>query len=88
LRSSDGTEHRLNAEEAWSTLVPVLALRHAHIVAATADRTGVLDIAFDDGSAISAGPDPNSNYENWGIAGPATLKLVAKPSGGRWLISD
>lgn len=85
LRSSDGTEHRLDAAEAWSTLVPVLAFRHACIVAATADRSGVLDIAFDDGSVLTAGPAPM--YENWQVAGPTTLNLLALPSGGLCVIS-
>jgi len=47
---------------------------------ATATRTGALDIQFDDGSALSAEPDPR--YENWQISGPQGLFLVAPPGGG------
>ena len=86
LRTADGIEHRLNAAEPWSTLVPVLALRHAHIAAATADRNGVLDLRFDDGSVLSADPDPH--YENWEISGPDALNLVSPPGGGDPRISS
>jgi hypothetical protein len=80
LRSSEGVEHRLDGGDSWETLVPVLGLRRARVVEATADREGVLEIRFEDGSAISAGPDPQ--YENWEISGPAGLNLAAPPGGG------
>jgi hypothetical protein len=86
LRSSDGNEHRLNAEEPWDTLVPVLSLRHAHVVAAAATRNGALGIRFEDGSALSAEPDPH--YENWAMSGPEGLNLVAPPGGGDPRISS
>jgi hypothetical protein len=36
LSLSGGIEHRLNAEDPWDTLVPVLALRAARVAFATA----------------------------------------------------
>ena len=80
FRSSDGTEYLLSAEEPWETLVPVLALRRAHVVAATVTRTGALTVRFDDGATLTAEPDPH--YENWEINGPDALNLVSPPGGG------
>ena len=80
LRSADGSDQRLNAEEPWDTFVPVLSLRGTRVVAATATRSGALDVRFDDGSTLSAGPDPR--YENWEMSGPDGLHLVAPPGGG------
>jgi hypothetical protein len=80
LRTAHGHEHDLNAEEPWDTLIPVLALRHHHVIAATATRTGSLVVSFDDGAALSAEPDPR--YENWELSGPGNIYLVAPPGGG------
>ncbi len=80
LRAADGVEHRLDGSEPWSTLTPLLSLRHSEICSACADRESVLRIEFSDGAVISAGPDPQ--YENWDLQGPDGLWLVAPPGGG------
>jgi hypothetical protein len=72
--------HHLSGQDPWESLVPILALRHARITGATADRTSTLHLHFDDGHEISAGPDPQ--YENWQINAPDRLHLVAMPGRG------
>ena len=78
--SRDGEQRDLRASDAWESLVDVLSLRDAQIVEATADRRGRLVLRFDDGAALVAEPDPQ--FENWEIAGPGRLNLVAPPGGG------
>ena len=83
LRSADGTEQQLNAEDPWETLTPLLRLRHASIASASADRAAVLQIGFADGTTLSVQPDPH--YENWEVSGPG-FQIVAPPGGGDPLI--
>jgi hypothetical protein len=78
--SSQKVDVHLDAAQPWETLVPVLALRGVRITSAIADRQAALEIVFDDGSSLRAGPD--DHYENWEIAGPDALNLVSPPGGG------
>jgi hypothetical protein len=73
-------EHALDARAPWATLVPVLELRGSRVASATADRQGQLNVVFEDGTSLSAGPD--ERYENWDLAGPESLILAAPPGGG------
>jgi hypothetical protein len=86
LRSADGAEHRLSAEDAWITLTPLFSLRHSSIDRAIADRTGSLRVEFEDAASLWVGPHPR--YENWEFTGPDGLYLVAPPGGGDPRISN
>jgi hypothetical protein len=77
FREANGREHRLNAEEPWEALVPILSLRHKTVASAVATRRGVLNVVFDDGSAIVVASDPR--YENWEMTGPGALLVVCTP---------
>ena len=52
---------------------------------ATVARTGRLDIAFEDGRAVTV--EPNPSYEAWEVTA-GTLKLVCLPGGGEPAIWD
>jgi Family of unknown function (DUF6188) len=80
LRTADGNDRRLDAEQDWSQLTPVLSLRHAGVAELRASRDGDLDVAFDNGALLQASPDPR--YESWEISGPGDLNLVCPPGGG------
>ena len=80
LHDQDGTIHSLDATMPWDQLTPLLALRHKTVVSAAADAGSHIDVTFDDGSSLAAGPQPP--YENWELVGPRGLNLVAMPSGG------
>jgi hypothetical protein len=56
------------------------------VAAATADQRGFLTVTFSDGSTLAAAPD--ELYENWELAGPGPLVLVAPPGGGDPRISS
>jgi hypothetical protein len=76
----DRTRHDLNAENPWSSLTGLFALRHKVIASATADNRSNLEVRFEDGSGLDAGPD--EDYENWELVGPGNLNLVGLPGGG------
>jgi Family of unknown function (DUF6188) len=76
----DGDRHAFDAEEPWHLMTPLLNLRHKIVVEATADNKSRIEILFDDGSTLEAGPD--GNYENWEVVGPGGLNLIGMPSGG------
>jgi Family of unknown function (DUF6188) len=80
LHDQHGVLHSLDAESPWESLTPLLALRHRTVVLATADSRSHIEIQYDDGSKLIAGPQPP--YENWELVGPRGLNLVAMPSGG------
>jgi hypothetical protein len=61
-------------------MTPLLDLRHKIVVNAIADNRSRIEILFDDGSTLEAGPD--GNYENWEVVGPDGLNLIGMPSGG------
>jgi hypothetical protein len=75
-----GVGHSLNAESPWDQLIGLLDLRHRTVASAVADDDSHIEITFDDGSKLIAGPDPA--YENWELDGPRGLNLVAMPGGG------
>jgi hypothetical protein len=80
LSDQAGTRHNLNAEFGWEALTGLLNLRHRTVVSAVADDDSHIEVTFDDGSKLIAGPDPA--YENWELDGPRGLNLVAMPGGG------
>jgi hypothetical protein len=76
----DGTSVILDGGAAWESLVPLFRLRHGFIDLVTVGWDGRIQLRFDDGSSLSAGPDPA--YESWELAGPGDLMLVCPPGGG------
>ena len=75
----DGQGAQLDAQKPWETAVSLLSLRHARVIRAVADREGNLEIVFDNGSSLIAGPD--ERYENWTVSG-AGFSVIAPPGGG------
>jgi hypothetical protein len=61
-------------------MTPLLDQRHKIVVEVTADNKSRIEILFDDGSTLEAGPD--GNYENWEVVGSDGLNPIGMPSGG------
>jgi len=80
LNDHSGVTHSLDATLPWDSLTPLLALRHLTVVSASADADSHIEVKFDDGSSLFAGPQPP--YENWELVGPRGLNLVGMASGG------
>lgn len=80
LCDQDGVRHNLDAESPWDSLTGLLELRHKSVVTAMADDGSHIEVTYDDGTKLMAGPD--SAYENWELVGPRGLYLVAIPGGG------
>ncbi|MGH3544676.1 MAG: DUF6188 family protein [Mycobacteriales bacterium] len=49
------------------------------VTSATAEKSGALKIALDNGSYLRVEPD--ETYEAWTVAGPSGLKVVCMPGG-------
>jgi hypothetical protein len=77
---ADDDEVELDAHGSWSALAPLLKLRYDTIEQASVDGGARLRLRFRSGRRLKAGPDPQ--YENWQVAGPGDLRLVAPPGGG------
>lgn len=75
-----GQIHNLDAEAAWESLTVLFELRYQYIEAAVADDTSRIEVRFDRGDILGAGPHPQ--YENWELSGPGDLNLVGMPGGG------
>lgn len=73
-------EVKFDALGSWSALTPLLRLRYDTIEEASVDAAARLRVRFRSGRRLKADPDPQ--YENWQVAGPGDLRLVAPPGGG------
>jgi hypothetical protein len=82
----DGDRHVFDAEQPWHLMTPLLDLRHKIVVNAIADSRSRIEISFDDGSSLEAGPD--GNYENWEVVGPDGLILIGMPRGAPALFAS
>jgi len=67
------------SKQPWEELTAVLSLRRDRIKSAIAGMDAQLNVVFDSGVLIEAGPD--GSYENWEISGPG-FQLIATPGGG------
>lgn len=77
LRLGD-SEHRLDTEDDWRHLVPMLDLRDDAITRATVTADSALRIEFASGQRIESAPDELSGYQNWEVNGPG-FKIVGSP---------
>lgn len=80
LHDRSGAAHNLDAGAPWESLTVLFQLRHHVIQSATADDLSRIEVRFDTGYRLAAGPDPQ--YENWELSGPGDLNLVGMPGGG------
>ncbi len=72
-----GEVHELSASrDSWESLAVVLSLRHDRITSAQVSESADLDVEFESGRRLQAGPDPS--YESWEVSGPG-VHLVAMP---------
>jgi hypothetical protein len=73
-----GRVHRLTPT-APKDLGPAVGLFGQVVRSATASAEGKLEIAFEDGRALSVNPD--ARYEAWEIYGPRGMRAVCTPGG-------
>jgi Family of unknown function (DUF6188) len=86
LHDDHGVQHNLDATAPWDSLTPLFALRHKVVASAVADAESHIEIGFDNGARLAAGPV--ASYKNWELVGPGSLKLVAMPSGDPRISGD
>jgi hypothetical protein len=67
-----GASAELVDPEAPETLSPLLALLHQRVAHITADRTGLLEITFSDGTILRV-PKRDDGYESWNTSGSGEL---------------
>lgn len=75
-----GQVHDLDAGDPWESLTPLFELRHQFIERAVANDSSQIEVRFERGLVLAAGPSPQ--YENWEVSGPDGLNLVGMPGGG------
>ncbi len=76
-----GTELLYSVEDAdISKMGGALRLLHKKVRTGVARKDGALEIAFNDGTVLSVGPD--QHYESWELSGPKGLLIVSTPGGG------
>jgi len=76
----DGRRIRLDPEGgAPESFGPVHQLVGRTVEAAVVDRSGALDVTFDNGARLTVEPDPH--YEAWNVSGPDGALVVSMPGG-------
>ncbi len=80
LRDRNGVVHDLDAGADWTSLTALFELRHQFIESATADDSSSIEVYFELGYRLTAGPVPQ--YENWELSGPGDINVVGMPGGG------
>jgi Family of unknown function (DUF6188) len=78
-RAPDGSSYDMQPGPPQASVAPALAVHNQRILSITASSEGHLNIALENGSALSIGPD--ENYEAWEIRGP--VSLLSGPGGGK-----
>ena len=66
-------------EDPEETLAPIRQLVGLNVVESTADDSGALRMAFEDGSLIQVPAD--DAYEAWNVSGPRGALVVSMPGG-------
>jgi hypothetical protein len=75
--SAGGAEVLLDPENDPAGLGPVLACTRTAVAEAMAFDDGSLEMSFVDGSSMRV--PGSSEYEAWGMVGPAGLRMVSSP---------
>jgi hypothetical protein len=82
LRQADGVDRATDPDEP-EQLAPLLTLVGRWLETLTATNTGDLELAFSDGTVLTAHADPR--YEAWQVQGGGALEgltYVSRPGGG------
>jgi uncharacterized protein DUF6188 len=77
--SRDGQTHEMDAELRPRELGPALDLTRTSVRAADVQKTGELELTFDDGAVLWVGSDPN--FEAWTLTVTDGPIIVSGPGG-------